>query len=416
MTRRPPRCGVRQRGAAYIAVLGTSLLISVIGVTAILLAQVESRAGQRASDADEARLYARSAVEWGRRHIRETPAWRDGSGTLCAGLAIGAGSFTVQAMDPLDGDLGDYDADPVVLRATGYKGAAVQVDEVTLTPNVKPLRALEVAAVAGMRFDVDGGTVYSSGTLSTNGNFVAFNGATVDADVEASGTVSGGRYLGSRTAAAPRRDPPADNVAMKYYLKHGTTISYTSTGGAIRDVVLSPRNNPYGSATNPEGIYVINVGRNTLTIRDCRIVGTLVILGKSSETRIEGSASLEPAVPNLPTLLTAGSVRMELTDVPLAERPGFNVNPPHAPYDGVSDNDVSDVYPSRIKGLVFIHGNCAQRQTTSLHGALIVGGALSVYGRLGIDHDRGYFTDPPPGFFTDPQPLVSPGTWKRAVR
>src|SRR5262249_45424615 len=153
---------------------------------------------------------------------------------------------------------------------------------------------------------------------------------------------------------------------------------------------LSPANNPYG-ATNPNGIYVIDCGGNTINIRNCRIVGTLVLLNARSDSLVDNQVNFAPAVANFPTLMVQGSMTFQYDTTPVSESSASrNFNPPSTPYNGVSNSTTSDTYPSILNGLVYISGNLSTKNSNALGGPVIVGGTFTANGSISLKYDSTY--------------------------
>ena len=66
----------RRRGTAYVMMLGMSLMIVVIGLSALYATRSTVRAASMATDADEARTMAQSALEIAQQWIANDPNWR----------------------------------------------------------------------------------------------------------------------------------------------------------------------------------------------------------------------------------------------------------------------------------------------------------------------------------------------------
>ena len=78
--------------------------------------------------------------------------------------------------------------------------------------------------------------------------------------VAAAGSISGATYSAARTSAVAAVQMPGQ--PWLEYTPVGTAISYGSTGGQLRNLVLGPGRNPYGT-TNAQGVYVIDAGGRT---------------------------------------------------------------------------------------------------------------------------------------------------------
>ena len=92
-----------QRGSAYLLVLGVSMIVSLIGLTAIVLGRVERRMDRDVQDAVQARLLAQSAIELALQHLAGSPTWRGktdrllGDGELSYAVSETGGMLTLEA-------------------------------------------------------------------------------------------------------------------------------------------------------------------------------------------------------------------------------------------------------------------------------------------------------------------------------
>jgi hypothetical protein len=186
-------------------------------------------------------------------------------------------------------------------------------------------------------------------------------------------------------------------------------------------VVLAPGRNPWGPV-NSNGAYFIDAGNTTLIIRSSRIHGTLVVLcGPSGRVRLEGQVLLHNYHQNLPTLIVAGDVEMAFTsDAILLDEPilGVNFNPPGAPYDGVSDADLLDLYSTEIQGVAHIKGQLLMEDTAEVDGIVICESTVTVSGNNEFNWVIDHSFDPPFGY-TDTDAaspmMIVPGSWQHVV-
>jgi hypothetical protein len=413
-----PHCRRRatRTGAAYVLVLSIATLVSVMGVSALIAVRVQLRSSEMSGHAQEATTCAQSGIELARLWISQDPAWRANraSGDWATGLPVsGTGTVTVNVSDD-DGSLSNDPLDPVRITATGYSRGARRMLRVTLAPELAPMSCLKSAIASGGSAGGDA-DVTASGAITSNGSMVITGIGVVDANVEAVGSISGSNYLGSKVSGAPARQFPASSDVFGYYIANGTTISFNSTSGKLEKMLLSPANNPYGGATNASGIYIINCGGNKFEIKDSRIVGTLVLLNAKSDSRIAESVNWSPAVANLPALLVQGTFSIDLKIAPLAESGNAHFNPPHTPYNGVSNATMSDTFPSEINGLVYVSGGLSTSQSPTIRGQLVVGGLMYWRDALNVTYDPRYFQNPPPGFFDPPPMKPLSASWTQIV-
>ncbi|CAN5703519.1 hypothetical protein BH09PLA1_BH09PLA1_08110 [soil metagenome] len=399
------------RGTVYALVLMVSMLVTVIGISALAAVRVQLRAANLSSDIDDARLYAQSAVELTKQWIYADANWRTNrrSGAWATGMAIGGGTFSVSVTDPLDGDLSNSPMDPLVITATGYKGSARQQLSCTLSPAPAAYSCLQAGVIANGGVLVSGGRLTSTGLVSTNGSITATG--QLDANAEAVGSCSGAGYIGSKSSGVAAKVMPNPATVFDYYIANGTAINALD----VSYVLLSPSSNPYGTP-NPLGIYVINCGGKKLQLDHVRVVGTLVILDPKTDSEFWSPLNIAPAVPGYPALLIRGSgISLAFDSGTLNEGAGKNYNPPGTPYNGVSNATTSDSYPSVINGLIYVSGSAAFIKNGTLNGSLVLGGGLGTDDNPIINWDSGQMNNPPPGFFDPPPMKVVSSTWAQSV-
>lgn len=409
-----------RRGVVYLFVLATTLLVVVIGFSALVVAMRRQRNAEDLLAAARARQYARAAVELGLQAVYGLPTWRStlSPGTWINNMDFGDGVASLDANDPVDGDFANTPDDPVVFKATGTSGPATYHLRLLLEVNPRPLDCLEVAAAAanGVAFSYKC-VATGSGPVTSNTDMIAVS-ATVQVPVEAAGSISGSTYGAGQTAGAPARQMP-DATVFDYYISHGTTLQYDnlSSTGTIDKELLSPNNNPFGEP-NPEGIYVIDCGGNDITIRNSRIVGTLVLLNTGAGSVIDGAVLIEPAFANYPCLLVQGGITVSLDSSKLEESTfGVNFNPPGTPYNGQQDTDTDDTYNSTLRGIVYTSGTLAVMNISNVFVGNVVCNKLIVFLNASavFTYDSAAYDDPPPGFLDYSHMRPAQGGFTRIV-
>lgn len=421
----------RRRGSMYILVLGIAVAVAVIGLSSLAVARIERRGNEGWDDFAQARNHAQAAIELGTAKIQADANWRSTypNGVWEADRPIGDGQYTLTGTDPGDGNLADDAMDSLVLTGIGAQGDALHKRQVQLEAKVRPLTCLETALHAGTNIILSTGTVQCDQIISANNDITVSSGI-VNSDMEAVGTILGTEYItGTDTSPVPARTMPDPDRVFDYYVSNGTPITLGALVGSlgcglldycVSGVVLSPTSNPYGLVKNPEGIYVINCVGLNVTIRDSRIVGTLVLLNATGVCRTTGVVNWEPAVPNYPALLVAGNMSFQHTKLATLDEAtiggGTNFNPPGTPYNGQSDSDTLDVYPSVIKGLVYVSAKAvADLNHPAFEGVVVTGGAFKGSSNLSLTYRSTHFDDPPPGFKDTPAMKVVTGSWQRVV-
>jgi len=281
-------------------------------------------------------------------------------------------------------------------------------------PVVKPLAALNTCLTASGQLVLSAGKQIRVVGAPFSTNTVLRNSGTVDGNAEAQTVNPAGTVTGTLTVPGTVRPMPDASVFSDYVSK-ATAVPYAAT---IEKVVLGPGCNPLGP-TDPNGLYVINTGGGNLTLRNCRIYGTLIILAGTHNVNIDNTVFMQNHRSNFPVLLVEGYVNLTLKSItdPLSEAAcDTNFNPTGAPYNGTTDSDKNDQYPNEIRGLIHVKGSLTLTETTRIIGTVICDGAVDSQGMSTIAYDAGLYANPPKGYTYVEGMKVSPGTWKQVVQ
>jgi hypothetical protein len=405
----------RHAGSVYLCVLATALLVTLLGLGSLAAVRLQMRATTLARDAAQARACAASALELGLLLVENDPNWRTTrpNGTWLDNQPLGTGRFTLQGTDPVDGCLSDSADEPLVLTGIGARGTACHKVQVTLVPIIKPLRALDTCLCASGLLKTNAGKQLTAlgAPVCTNG--LLDNDGTIDGSAEGQSVDHTGTVTGTLTVPGTLRPMPAASV-FPTYLGRATPVPYSST---MEDFVLGPGCNPFGS-TDPNGLYVIDTNGRNLTLRNCRVYGTLVICAAGQTVTIEQAISLQNYQPDLPVLLVEGDVTLKfdsatttLSEVARAR----NFNPIGAPYSGITDEDLIDEYPNEIGGLVHIKGSLRFQRTARIVGTVICEGTVTGEDTNTIVYDAGLYDHPAQGYTFIEGMMVTPGSWEQVV-
>jgi hypothetical protein len=411
-----------RRGTIYLMVMVTVAIVTTLGLSSMALVRVQRRLAQATLDMMDAKSNSESALEHAAAVTELAPTWRAtaaANGGVVASYAMGRGSFRVTATDPTDGDLTDSDSDPVDLVGEGIVGTTRQMYKVRLTPAHQPMSSLAsgFGIVADKDIKVDKSIVVGVGTMFSNDKVDAAQ-SKVMVRAASGGPVTGTTYTAGTAANQPRVQMP-DSSLFAYYTSIGTRITSSGMSGRrIENVLLSPAVNPYGTqATNPQGVYWLDCGNDDYTIRNCRIVGTLVLLNCSATTVVSDSVTWDAAVPGMPALLVDGKIKLQMTMNPLREAAiSKNLNPSSTPYEGAWNATMANVYPSRIKGLVYVSGDLEVGGDQTIDGLLLCGQKLLIKdGTLSALYDDRHLFAPPPGFRSSTVMSLNPGSFTQVV-
>ncbi len=414
------------RGSVYILVLGSAMLVTVIGVSSLLVTRVQHRVSSNADDMVEARLHAWAAVNLGLQLIDQDSSWRGtyGNTNWPKNQPIGDGTYTIEVTDPADADLVSGPAGPVILSGIGMMNQARHEIQVTLAPPpaTTPLDVLATAIHADGNFTVFPATPLTTifvlgAPISSNANVV--NNGEILGDVEAAGTVTNnGLISGSITFPVPAKEMPLPGV-FGAYRTLATQLPYA---GDIDKHVLAPGFNSYGGGLNPDGVYYIDTGGVDLIVRASRIHGTLVVkCGPLGRVYVDTAALLQSYRSDYPVLIVDGLLTIALDSGlnDLVESTwAANFNPVGAPYLSTSDNDQKDNYPNEIQGLIHATGVIRLRKTSLVRGVVLGEDDIEAQNDTLIIYDPNLYTNPPLGYtgVDSSQPVqIVAGTWVQGV-
>lgn len=396
-------------------VLASSMILTTIGLGALLAIRVQRRSIQMTQDMAEARLHAHSAVELGLLFVQNDPNWRSTwtHGTWISEQSLGDGAYSLNGVDPDDGDLADSEYDSLVLTGVGTCGVARHQTQVTLAPDIKPLEALNTCIHTSGLLKITGGHLIRAvgAPISTNG--VLDNDEMIDGDAEANSIDDMKTITGTLTVPAAQKPMP-DPTVISDYINRATVIPFT---GDINKHVLTPTYNPWGS-TNPDGVYFIDTDDHDMKIQRFRFQGTLIVrLGTKSLT-LEQQVLMQNYRSDYPVLIIDGDMEMKIKSYSetLSEAiDSRNYNPSGAPYQGQSDSDMTDEYPNEVQGLVHVTGFLKLNETTRVKGAIICEDSVECASQNTIIHNPSLYAIPPEGYTYVDSMKVSPGSYKQVV-
>ncbi len=130
-----------RRGTSYLFFLGTALLVTIIGLSAMMVLRVKLRAAEGLGDRATAKLYAQSAVDAALLAIYSDRTWRTSitHDTWVAEQTFGDGSLTYKLVDEADGDLSADTNAPVRVYGKGVCRESVWIYSVLVQPPLESL-------------------------------------------------------------------------------------------------------------------------------------------------------------------------------------------------------------------------------------------------------------------------------------
>ncbi len=406
----------RRRATAYLVVLGTTVLVTIIGVSALLAVRIEGRGVRLTTDFAQARLLARSAISMGQFWIAQDDNWRStyGTGIWADHVALAGGQFSLEVTDPYDGDVTDSETEPIVMTAAGYYNNTRYLLQVTLRAVIEPLDCLNTCLHTSGNAEVKGGKylLVSGAPLSVNGNL--HNDGTIDGDVEAGSVSKYDVITGTVTVPATPRDDP-DPALINDYIALATAMPFA---GDIDKQVITAGLNQYAGVTNADGLYYLDTANNDITIKQSRIEATLIINVAAKKVTIQDEVFWRPDRQDYPALIVIGNALIKHksgTDSLSEATRNTNFNPLGAPYQDVSDSDLLDVYSNEIQGLIHITGALTLQETAVFRGTLLCPSATMDGSGNTIIHDADRYTDPPMGYTKVTAMVPVPGSWKQVT-
>ncbi len=401
-----------RRGSTYILILGVSMILMVIGLSAATVARVNTRSVAADNDWAEAQILAFSAAEHALAAIQSSDDWRREFCTSETTVNLARGTFRWRLVDEADGDLADGDADPFVIVARGRVNDAAYAVGLNCLIDGEPLDALRCTLHADkdIRLRAFGRLTATNGPVSTNHKLRTDHKSVLSGDVEARDVSGRGEITGTITTGAPPKAKPAKGV-FDMYRRMATRIK---PGYWIAGKVLGPGCNPWGEP-NPRGIYFIDARGKCLLISDSRVYGTLLV--RCRQLLLTGNVLLQNSRRDQPALIVDGSLATLMLSGLKNLREGKmkrNFNPRGAPYKGKIDIDIDDAYPSEIHGLVHVRKDLWLDGVTRVHGVILCEGRAHCRGASEIIHDPEIYERPPLGYSSGPG-RVLPQSWKRII-
>ncbi len=430
----------QRRGSVLLLILAVSMILTVIGMSALFVNRVHNRTTQLSHGFGRAQILAVSAMEQAlqvlnrgiQTEIDAERNWRllYSHDTVVTTYNLGGGSCSWKLRDDSDNDLNNGVDDNFWIYATGTHDDVSFTLRIEMKPPLdeQAMSCLDVAVLAGDDFVAGKGCqIYTDQIVAANDKLIIVM-TRIISHAEAVDYVSGSTFHGTTTSGVtPRTLPGAE--ALDSYVAEGTSISWDSipsSGDAgdrkIEGILLSPTVNPYG-ATNSNGVYIIDCQGNNLTIKDCRIVGTLVLLNSTSTTTISGSVNWQPAIAEYPSVLAEGDLDLQYGISKLTEaKIGKNLDPDGTPDEGTHDSDMTDEYYSVINGNIYSASTVWLKsdEASTIMGCIVAADdvVMMTNDLAQISRPSTIADSPPPGFTeltetAPPYPVSS--TWEQVV-
>ncbi len=413
-----------RHGAVYLAVLMSSLIVASLAMSAVTAAHYFARDLNDEGDFRQSQIAADAALEWAIADINATANWRTVRSNNIDTAAITMGSATMRyRLIDSDGNLADdpLDACDVLVTASVHKATCAW--RATLEPAGAILNCLNYALIAQQDVEPQAFAMWCSDGLLGTGDKITVNGAaSLTADCFHGGSVTGNVY-GTLTPLTGSLEIPNPSL-LDQYSQNAVTISASqlpiSLGTLKIDTQLLSKNaNTISGTLSSSGIYVIDCENNPIVISNSRLVCTLVLKNVGSNSKVEQSVSWEAAQANYPALLVGGDFDFSMSKSGLNESTvGVNLNPVGTPYRGVEDSSATTIYPSQIRGLIYVSGRINFNNVLSendVYGVLIGGEKVRGAGDLFLNYRNLFALNPPPGFRKFDKVRIAAGTVRRVA-
>src|SRR3954471_6998030 len=234
---------IRRSGSIYIAVLGTALIVGLLGMSAMIGQRLQNRMVSTSGDVRQAQLNANTAIELGLLAMKSDTNWRTtySTGTVFTNRATNAGrcTLTIRNVPDPGTPLSTNGDDPVILLGIGYSGDAIQRAKVTIDPSQDQLSILRYVVATGAAITLQSNTLRTDGVISAN--TVSATSAQVYGKVEAT-AATGSTYNSGTTVvtAAKRPTMPDWTSVFSYYRTNGTQIDINTLPTQTPNLASNP--------------------------------------------------------------------------------------------------------------------------------------------------------------------------------
>jgi hypothetical protein len=215
-------------GGVYIAVLGTSLIVSLLALSALALQRIQNRMLDTSANIRQAQLNAEAAIELGLLAMKQNTNWRSTytNGRWINARALSSGTCSLDGTDPVDSNLANNTTDPIVFTGIGNCGTAEQRVQVVVDPRTQPLSCLRSSVAAGHAVTLTGSVLRSSGLISAN--TTTASASTIYANVQAT-SINGSTYSGTSTQVSSSQLPtmPTWSTLFDYFKTNGSQLDIT---------------------------------------------------------------------------------------------------------------------------------------------------------------------------------------------
>ena len=412
-----------RRGFLYLAVLFTSLIVMATTIAAFSIStsrlrneasQLDANSALRAAETEAHRIASMLSTA--------DLSWRTNSvsGVVSTWRAGDDGAMLCSQLVDTDASLADDPADVVEVSCFASVGRARRGIAFKLQPVSEPLPILAYCIVSSGGINVtSGGALACTGKVRCGSSVTVAVGALASSLQWNATTAISPLARGEKVTSGQSISIPASTITNSY-TAIGTQIPLTSLVLAsgvrrLQKIIITSTVNPFGVA-NSDGVYWINGGGLPITISECRIEATLVIIN-SSQVTITAANLWKTPIEGGAALVTTAPVRIDQCVRVLRESTtSVNYNPSATPYRGVSDSDMTDRYQGSIEGLIYTPSIFEWTAANATNGMLLKGnivcGNAIIAGLMSMEDDRRSQDNPPLGFRVYDSMQFIRGSWR----
>ncbi|MBN1765058.1 MAG: hypothetical protein JW860_07365 [Sedimentisphaerales bacterium] len=402
-----------RKGNVYVLTLAAALVLTALALALSVTIRQARRSALTDTQADRAEIYAELGIRHAIHYTTVEPLWRQllNSGTWLNDIPVDNATYTVTGIDPVDGVLVNYNSDPVQLTFTASLDGIDRTVTVETIPC--PLEILDYTiacegdVVIKNHVQING-DVYAGGEIDKSGSDTwIFGNAEAGDEVDETRNISG-----VIVNNAEAKTFPTNLKIRQYYIDHATEVPYQEL---IEYMLITPTFNPLGDP-NPDGLYYMNTGtENNLIIKNCRIIGTLVVTTQTQlNVKIEVAVNWQPARPDYPVLIVLGSdsyIEIKIEGPVEETANNQDLSLPDEPGSGTA----FDIYESKITGLIYCENEIKIKKDCIIQGSVIAGNFIELEDdticEFNPDIPRYY----PPPCFRDTYLMPVRGTWRPVI-
>lgn len=401
----------KTKGSIYVLTIVSAIVLTAVVLGLSKLALQFRRSSQIDTDIDCAEIHAELGIRHGLYATSAISNWRTvlPDGTWLEDIAIGNVTYSVTVVDPIDSSISNSPEDPVSITCTAVVNDVTR--SIKLQAQQPPSELLQFSLAANGHIHVYGEAVVDGDIFANNDIFTYSEDAEINGNAESAGSIvqySGDIIEGDIIANSQARPFPNAQQLYDYYLERATEIPHQST---IDGVLIAPSSNPFGP-TNAAGLYYINCSGSKITIKNCRIIGTLIIIEPGNNSIVKNGMVLENKLADFPSLIIIdGDIKLQFDEDTLDEEYLYiDFSLPGEPGYG----DMSDIYQSHISGAVYSNSNLHIEGHTMIFGPVIAAGNIELYGDSYFSIES-WQSSPTPRCFREEYLIPTADTWNVTI-